>query len=127
MKRPVKGLILTMLCAGTMMILGGCTPPASKGDFESPDPAAKLYAVTRAGQEHNAARIPQLIEQLGSDDPAVRMYAILALEKITGERLGYVYYDPPNRRTEAIDRWLAAYREGRFDTPPAADGAAARP
>jgi 23S rRNA A2030 N6-methylase RlmJ len=49
---------------------------------------------------------------LGSDDPAVRLYAIVALEKITGERRGYSPYDPPYEREQAIERWVAALKDG---------------
>jgi len=92
----------------------GCTPRATEAEFDSANPAAKLYAIQKAGQKRDADKIPALIEQLNSDDPAVRMYAIIALEKITGTRLNYSPYDPPWRRANAIERWAAAYRGGRL-------------
>lgn len=92
-----------------LAMVSACTPAASSGGFDSADPASKLYAIVRAGETKDASAIPHLIEQLNSDDQAVRMYAIGALRRITGEDHGYVYYAPPSRREEAIQRWLKAH------------------
>ena len=104
---------------------GGCAPAKSEGDFYSADPGVKLYAITRAGRERDGSAIPHLIEQLESDDHAVRMYTIIALDRITGTRLGYVHHAPEHERRAAVERWVQAYREGELDDPPAqADGSA---
>lgn len=105
------GLLLAFV-GGTV----GCTPAprADAGSFESENPAAKLYAIQHAGDQHRTEDIPQLIAALDSDDPAVRLFAIEALERITGERLGYVPYAPPHERRAAVDRWVEAYEAGRF-------------
>jgi hypothetical protein len=42
---------------------------------------------------------------LEDEDEAVRFYAILALEKLTGTRRGYRYGDPVDLRRRAIERW----------------------
>ncbi|QNN21392.1 hypothetical protein HED60_03595 [Planctomycetales bacterium ZRK34] len=98
-----------------MMGLGACAePPVSEGGFDAADPGSKLYAITRAGNEKDASAIPHLIQQLDSDDQAVRMYAIGALERITGQRKGYVYYAPQAERDAAIERWLKAYKQGEL-------------
>ena len=123
-------MIVTMRTAGLILWIavataalgatgGGCAPAKSEGDFHSADPGVKLYAITRAGRERDRSAIPHLIEQLDSDDHAVRMYSIVALERITGTRLGYVHHAPEHRRREAIERWVEAYRAGEFDDPPA--------
>jgi hypothetical protein len=103
-----------------------CGQPASQGGFDSPDPSSRLYAIVRAGQTKDRAAIPRLIESLASDDQAVRMYAIASLERITGKTYGFVHYQPPARREEALQRWLAALRSGELgadvrppDSPPA--------
>lgn len=105
-----------------MMTLGACfavvatscspAPRADAGGFDSENPAAKLYAIHEAGEAHQIRSIPDLIAALDSDDPAVRMFAIKALEDMTGQRMGYSPYDPPYRRREAVDRWVAAYHRG---------------
>ena len=96
----------------------GCAPRASDGGFHSANPGAKLYAIRQAGHTADRTAIPHLIEQLDSDDMAVRMYAIGALERITGTRRGYVYYESPAKRQPAVDPWVAAYRSGELDTTP---------
>ena len=96
--------------------LSGCAPPATEGTLHSPDPDAKLYAIVRAGQQKDRSAIPELIEQLDSDDQAVRMYSIHALEQITGERMGYIHYAEPERRREAVNRWVEAYKSGKLGT-----------
>jgi hypothetical protein len=115
-----------MIALGLGLWLGlaaGCTPRASDGGFDSSDPASKLYAIVHAGQTKDRTKIPQLIEQLASDDQAVRMYTIEALRRITGQDMGYVHYAHPALRQQAIDRWVAAYRSGQFDTTPASSPA----
>lgn len=110
---------------GLCTVLGGCTPRADVGGFDSPDPQSRLYAILRAGNDKDRSALPHLIDALGSDDQAVRLYAIQALERITGQRKGYVYYAPPARREEAIRRWLEAYRNGELGESGAATQAAA--
>ena len=111
MRRGIVSLLIIVAAAG-------CSPRAEVGSFDSPDPQAKLYAIIRAGNEKNRAAIPHLIDALGSDDQAVRMYAIESLRRITGHTKGYVYYAAPKKRDEAIARWLEAYRAGEFAPGP---------
>jgi hypothetical protein len=44
---------------------------------------------------------------LDSDDPATRLLAIDALERITGETLGFDASAPETERRNAVDRWQA--------------------
>jgi len=97
-----------------LLLCGGCAPPASQGGFHSPDPASKLYAIHSAGESRDRKNIPVLVEQLDSDDPAVRVFAINALERITGERLGYNPYADEATRRSAIDAWADAVKTKRF-------------
>ncbi len=114
------GTCLAVLVAG---VLSACAPPpASEGGFNSPDPGAKLYAIHRAGEAKDRSAIGHLIEQLGSDDQAVRMYAIGALRRITGRDFDYVYYADPVQRERSIVRWIEAYESGELKQ--AADAAA---
>jgi hypothetical protein len=109
-----KATALAMIAAACV----GCTPRASEGGFDSPDPAAKLYATHRAGEQRDRSAMPHLVEQLDSDDPAVRMMSIAALERITGERFGYNPYATLTQRRRATDRWIEAVRSGQFGASP---------
>ena len=94
------------------VVVSGCTPPASRGGFDSDNPASKLYAIRKATK----ADIPQLVEQLESDDPAVRMMTINALGRLTGQRMGYNPYDSMPDRRESVDKWVQAVASGRFES-----------
>jgi len=108
-----------ILCLSILFFVGcGGTPPASSGGFDSPDPAARLYAITRAGQQNRYADVPQLIESLESDDPAERMMAIGALDRITGSRMNYDPYAPPQERQAAVAAWRSAWQAGQLTTQP---------
>lgn len=105
-----------MIVAGLATVWAGCAPPASEGGFDSPSPGAKLYAILDAARTNDHSAIPQLVEQLDSDDPVVRMAAIDTLKQLTGETFGYRYYDDTWTRREAIRRWVDAVERGEFTT-----------
>jgi len=104
-------------------IATGCGPDPSRGGFDSPDPAARLYAIDRSVRDFRAERargangqyppaVPEatrigLVASLGSDDPLVRMNAALALQEMTGQTYGYRFDDPPAVRLLALERWRA--------------------
>src|SRR5512143_2422555 len=102
-----------------MLASGGCAPSATRGGFESPDSAARLYAIHRAGKACDHTAIPQLIESLESDDPVVRMMAIQALERIEGQRLGYRPYGSPEERQSAVTAWQLTQAEAPAPGNPA--------
>lgn len=104
----------TMLIIALPLLCGRCAPPASTGGFHSPDPASKLYAIRNAGESGDPQYIPELVEQLDDDDPAVRLFAINALERITGQRLGYNPYADEGGRRDAIEAWVDAVKSRRF-------------
>lgn len=95
----------------------GKPPAASLGGFHSPDPAARLYAIQNAGEQQDRSSIPYLIESLDSDDPAERMWAIHALEKMTGERKGYNPHATVLNRDQSVTRWQEAYDNGELSAP----------
>jgi len=88
----------------------GCGPTSVRqGGFDSDDPASKLDAILRDGENHDPSTVKHLIDQLDSDDPAVRMMAIIALERRVGTRKGYNPYDSVENRRPAIDTWVRTY------------------
>ncbi len=86
--------------------IGGCASPAS---FQDPEPASRLAALREAVAAGDRSAIPGIITLLDSDDAAVRLFAILALEEMTGQTLGYDYAAPEVERRAATDRWEAWY------------------
>jgi hypothetical protein len=108
----------------TACLATGCGPGPRDGGFDSPNPAARLYAVDRSVREWRAERtgesrpeVPEatrrgLVECLSSDDPLLRMNAILALEEMTGSTRGYRFDDSAAERQIAIERWADWTRDG---------------
>jgi hypothetical protein len=112
------------------VVLSGCGPAATDGGFDSANPAARMYAIEEAARSGDHSAIDSLIEQLDSDDPAVRFLAITTLQRLTGKTFGYRHYDDAAARREAIARWVAAYQAGEIDAaiePMKNDPAASQP
>lgn len=116
-----------MLVACSVCLASGCGPaggPLGLAQLESPDPATRIRAIvhltheaSRAssslfGRPQQFARTHQartveaaLVDRLEDEDEAVRMFAIAGLDRLTGERFGYVAYIGPQRRQPAVERW----------------------
>jgi len=96
----------------------GCTPHDPRR-IGATDPTSNIPAIQEAARDKDRQAIPQLVQQLESDDPAVRFYAIEALERLTGETLGYRYYDDVEQRRPAVARWkryVAGMKQRRTDS-----------
>jgi hypothetical protein len=102
----------SIACA-TVLAGSACAPSPTEAAFDSPNPASRLYAIEEAGKQRDKAAVAELVEQLESDDPAVRMLAIEALERIEGDTRGYCHEDPPYARREAVDEWVEVVRQRR--------------
>ena len=94
----VAASVATLACAG-------CSEPAGPRSVTSDDLAIKIPAIKEAAQSRDLSAAPQLVTDLESDDPAVRMYAILALRDLADEDMGYVYYADREERKPAVQRW----------------------
>ena len=101
-----------VIACGAALLAVSCGPSATEAHFDSANPAARLYAIERAARTGDITAAAHLVEQLDSDDPAVRLLAIAALERLTGETYGYRHYDPPHLRRPAIRRWVEAVQSG---------------
>jgi hypothetical protein len=106
----------------SLPILAACIPKDRAG-FDAVGPARRLDAVVLAADQTDPDSLRGLIQTLDSDDPAARLLAIRALQKRTGQTLGYRYTDPPWRRAEAIQRWIAWERDLGSESPAEADSA----
>lgn len=87
--------------------LSGCGGPASRSSmsFESPDPSVRALAGVCAANHGDQSAVPRLVDRLEDEDEAVRFYAILALEKLTGTRLSYRYGGSEVTRRAGVERW----------------------
>lgn len=85
----------------------GCAPekPSLYTRLQDENPAVRLQAVHEAGNAKDVKAVPYLVDRLTDSDADVRMFAILALERITGQTHGYKYFAAPRERKDAADRW----------------------
>lgn len=102
-----KRLGCFVLIAAFASISGGCAASSAqlRRQMEAIDPADRIDAMIKAARRKDAGLTPALVDRLDDEDPAVRMYAILALERMTGERLGYSYAAPTAKRRDAVEAW----------------------
>lgn len=84
------------------------------GGFDAPNPAAKMHATVEAARTGDRAAVADIVQLLDSDDPAVRLLAITALQRLTGETLGYEYDAPRYHRDAAVQRWVRAVEMNEF-------------
>ncbi|GJM26250.1 MAG: hypothetical protein DHS20C16_26650 [Phycisphaerae bacterium] len=97
-----------MLSAGLGLVAGsGCVSrvDALTRQLESKNPANRIRAVHSIGEDQVTELLPALVNRLDDVDAAVRLYTIVALEKLTGERLGFNYAAGSHQRQEAVSNW----------------------
>jgi hypothetical protein len=114
--------------AAALVLLSGCGGSGRYPEsISAPDPLVRVKAIIHAGQTQDEKVVPLLVDRLEDEDEGVRFYAILALERIVGTRLGYDYGAPISQRQEAVARWrdyLASSRAPtahETDPPPEAE------
>ncbi|CAG0984164.1 hypothetical protein PHYC_01932 [Phycisphaerales bacterium] len=105
MVRVCRSIFAAGASAGLAAGLASCGP-AIVADFNSAEPAARNSAIVKAAAEEDRSKISDLVRMLDSDDPATRLLAIQALERMTGERLGYDPAAGPDQREPAVVRWV---------------------
>jgi hypothetical protein len=104
-----------------LVLLAGCGAPGRYPEtISAPDPLVRVKAIIHAGQTKDEKVVPLLVDRLEDEDEGVRFYAILALERIVGTRMGYDYGAPMSARQEAVVRWRDHLATSR--TPAASDG-----
>ena len=91
----------------TTMVMCGCGPASERvrTSIQSPVAAERIRAIRVFVQNANMDAIPQIVDRLDDEDPAVRFVAIVGLERLTGKRLGYRYGGAEADRAAAVSRW----------------------
>lgn len=84
--------------------------------ISSDDMNERILGVRQAGEQKDWSAVPLIVDRLEDEDEGVRFYAILALERITGERFGYDYSKPGSERAESVQRWRQFVRRGEHMT-----------
>ncbi len=94
----------------------GCTDfthPSLAQRLQADDPNVRIQAVVEAGKAKDPQAVPYLVDRLQDREGDVRFFAILALKQITGQTLDYNYWDPQDRRDQAVQRWREWLKHGR--------------
>ncbi len=106
MNTPTRATIALCL----LPALAACSSPSQQTGFDSDDPSARTRALRQAVKNNDRSAIPNMIEMLDSPDPAHRLLAIGALQRMTGQTLDYDYAAPDYKRDPAIRRWIAWWK-----------------
>jgi hypothetical protein len=88
-----------------LLLASGCHEPTGPRTIANPDPAVKIPAIKQAVVDDDEKQSAAMVKALESDDPAVRLYAIEGLQRLTGQNFGYLYYASAEERAPAVARW----------------------
>lgn len=101
----------------------GCAPAGQsyRAGIQSERPTDRIRAIYKAGELRDPLAVALLVDRLEDEDEGVRLYAFIALQKITGKRFGYDFAGPPEERARAVDRWRTYVREGLAAGSPTPD------
>lgn len=108
---PTVRKVLRTVAAATMLPMLtaniACGPPRTvyPDALNSERPDERIAAIRHAAEVRDTSVVGVLVDRLDDDDEAVRMFAILALERLTGTRLGYDYRAREPLRLRAVAQW----------------------
>ena len=99
------------------LALAGCTGGEGGRSLhlrlQDPDPEVRMKAMAEAAGAKDPQAVPYIVTDLSNDDGDVRLFASLALEKITGQTMGYEYFQPREQREKAVTLWKQWLAGGR--------------
>lgn len=92
--------------------------------MQSVNPVDRILGIRAAVERGDRSAVPHIVDRLEDEDDGVRFFAIIALDRITGERFGYDYAKPATERAAAVGRWRE-YVHGSRNIPAGGDQQAA--
>ena len=95
---------------GALFLLGCASdaPPAPLQpafDLYHPSASTRIEAITAVEQSNAREHLPDLVRLLDDREPAVRMLAHDALERMTGRQAEFPAFAPPAQRAAAVQGW----------------------
>jgi hypothetical protein len=113
--RVAGGLVAGVVLAAS---IGGATGCATAGrqNLYAANPLDRARAAVAAAERCDAGAVFKVVDLLEDPDAGVRLYAILALQRLTCRDYGYRYYANPAERAAAVERWRAALRAGEVQS-----------
>ncbi len=113
-------VVIASTAAGGGAGAGGCSEPTGPRSVASEQLTVKIPAIKEAARARDMTAAPQLVEDLDSDDAAVRLYALEGVRKIAGgQEFGYAYYADVERRRQAVKKWREWLQQQGAATRPA--------
>ncbi len=91
--------------SGAMVLAVMSCRPIEPLTVTNPNPTIKIPAIKEAVRQDKISAVPQMVHDLNSDDPAVRLFSIYGLRKLTGEDFGYRFYLDEEERQPALAKW----------------------
>jgi len=108
-------------CTGLAVLVWALVPAAGcqsaeqqRKQLSSPDAVGRVRAAVWLAETGDSEALHRLVGLLEDRDRAVRMYAILALQRLTGQTYNYRYYASEPQRRRAVLRWQEALRRGEL-------------
>jgi hypothetical protein len=108
------GLLSAALLVGGLLV--GCAQLTWRQQLQSEDPLRRIDGAVAAARAKDRSAVPLLVDRLQDDDVAVRMCAIMALEKIEGTDLGYKFWASDIDRARMAQHWRI-YLKGKHQDP----------
>ena len=119
LQRRIVGALAPICLA--LAAFSACNRPGQAG-IQSDDPNERILAIRAAAIAKDMRSLPLIVDRLEDEDEAVRFYAIIALDRMTGERFGYDYAKPAEVRAKAVERWrMYMRRRGKTGSEAAGD------
>jgi hypothetical protein len=117
------------MSAAWLLLAAGCGPPRTPypAALNSERPDERVWAIRHAAQTRDFSVLSLLVDRLEDEDEVVRLFAILALEKLTGTRLGYEYQAPEAQRWRAVESWRRHLARSGSAARRATEGGQGRP
>ena len=112
-KAPIKWAPPALLLSAACLLCGCEAPSITRGGFDSGSPAARTHAIevtikdARKTGRISRQDLKSMVELLNADDDLVRFMAISALSEVSGDDLGYRFFDPSALRLNAVQKWRA--------------------
>jgi hypothetical protein len=105
---------LTGLCVFLLLVVGACEskPGSYRAAIQSANPDERILGIRAAAEAKDPHAVALLVDRLEDEDEAVRFFAIIALDKMTGQRFGYDYALPASQRARAVELWREYVRRG---------------
>src|ERR1051326_913966 len=111
----VKSRSIALVAVITLASVTACSQrQTTRQKLASSIPYDRAVGAIKVEERRDPENVAQLVGLLDDSDVAVRMYAILALERMFGTTFGFKYYAPDDERLPAVQRWQAAIRNGEL-------------